>query len=79
MSFPKRRVYGGIIANLKRRRVNGVRLNSTYNSNIYLEDITHAVSRPNSNPGHIEEEREMLPFTPLRSVRWKDMGKNKDL
>jgi len=44
-----------------------------------MEDITHAVSRPNSNPGRIEEEREMLTFTPLRSLRWKDIGKNKDL
>jgi len=67
------------IINLKRCRVNGVRLNSRYNSTIYMEDITHAVSRPNSNPGQIEEERELLNFTPMRSVRWKDMGKNKDL
>jgi hypothetical protein len=44
-----------------------------------MEDITHAAFRPNSNPGHIEKEREMLNFTPLCSVRWKDMGKNKDL
>jgi hypothetical protein len=44
-----------------------------------MEDITHAVSRPNSKPGRIEEEREKLTFTPLRSVRWKDTGKNKDL
>ena len=67
------------IINLKRCRVNGVRLNSRYNCSIYMEDITHAVSRPNSNPGRIEEEREMLTFTPLRSLRWKDIGKNKDL
>jgi hypothetical protein len=44
-----------------------------------MEDIMHTVSRPNSNPEYIEEEREILTLTPVRSVRWKDMGKNMDL
>jgi hypothetical protein len=35
-----------------------------------MEDI----ARPNSNTGHIEEAREMLTLTPLRSMRWKDMA-----
>jgi len=61
-----------------RCRVDGVWLNARYNFSIYTENITQAVSRPNSNTGHIEEGREMLTFTPLRSVRWKDMAIKKD-
>jgi hypothetical protein len=44
-----------------------------------MEDIKYAVTRQNSNPGHMEQEREMWSFTPLRSVRWIETGKNKDL